>query len=142
MREESMNVSIAAPARCRVDQLSAAEKGSLWAIVLAGARPAAAALTRRLYGDERPKQYAAVSALARCFARRSSGRPADPRERTVVATLASHSRYVEAELRGAPRPHVLAQAYDRGTAAGVLLPAHWIKAGMPKPPTNPPNHPR
>jgi mannose-1-phosphate guanylyltransferase len=82
-----------------------------------------------LYGDERPKQYAAVVG-ARSLLRQTLDRVGllIPAERTVVATLASHARYVEAELRGAPRPHVLAQAYDRGTAAGVLLPAHWIKA--------------
>jgi mannose-1-phosphate guanylyltransferase len=111
-----------------------AEKGNLWAIVLAGGeglrlRP----LTRHLYGDERPKQFAAVVG-ARSLLRQTLDRVSllIPAERTVVATLASHGSFVEAELRGAPRPHVLAQAFDRGTAAGVLLPAHWIMARDPE----------
>jgi len=57
-----MNVSIAAPATLPgLINSQPREKGSLCGIVLAGGeglrlRP----LTRRLYGDERPKQYAAV----------------------------------------------------------------------------------
>ncbi|HWM78355.1 MAG TPA: sugar phosphate nucleotidyltransferase, partial [Methylomirabilota bacterium] len=108
---------------------SVSENGNLWAIVLAGGEGVRLrALTRRLYGDDRPKQYAALVG-ARSLLRQTLDRVGllIPPERTVVVTLASHARYVEAELRGAPRPHVLAQPYDRGTAAGIFLPAHWIR---------------
>ncbi len=105
------------------------DKGSLWAIVLAGGEVVRLrSVTRRLYGDDRPKQYAALIG-ARSLLRQTLDRIGAliPPERTVVVTLASHAPYVETELRGADRPHVLAQSCDRGTAAGVLLPAHWIR---------------
>lgn len=106
------------------------EEGSLWAIVLAGGQGLRLrSVTRRLYGDDRPKQYAALVG-ARSLLRQTLDRIGAliPPERTVVVTLASHAPYAEAELEGADRPHVLAQPCDRGTAAGVLLPAHWIRS--------------
>src|SRR6266436_7130805 len=126
-----MNGLICAPATSTASmESSVSEHGNLWAIVLAGGEGVRLrSLTRRLYGDDRPKQYAALVG-ARSLLRQTLDRVGllVPPERTVVVTLASHAHFVEAELRGAPRPHVLAQPYDRGTAAGVLLPAHWIKA--------------
>jgi mannose-1-phosphate guanylyltransferase len=107
--------------------------GRLWAVVLAGGegmrlRP----LTRRVCGDERPKQYAALVG-SRSLLRQTLDRVAlaIPAERTLVVTLRAHAPYIAAELAGAGGPRVLAQPEDRGTAAGVLLPAHWIHAHEP-----------
>ena len=108
--------------------------GGLWAIVLAGGEGRGLrALTRHLYDEDRPKQYAALVG-SRSLLRQTLDRVGRlvPAERTVVVTLASHARFIEAEWRGAPAPRVLAQPCDRGTAAAVLLAAHWIQAHDPR----------
>src|SRR6267143_6854903 len=119
-----MNGLICAPATSTASMESPVrENGNLWAIVLAGGGGMRLrALTRRLYGDDRPKQYAALVG-ARSLLRQTLDRVGllVPPERTVVVTLASHARYVEAELRGAPRPHVLAQPYVRFMVVGRPL---------------------
>lgn len=103
-------------------------QGQLWAVVLAGGegvrlRP----LTRLVCGDERPKQYAPLVGSGSLL-RQTLDRVAAiiPRELTVVVTRRSHAKYIAAELAGPHRPRVLVQPEDRGTAAGVLFPAHWI----------------
>jgi len=104
------------------------ERGSLWAVVLAGGegtrlRP----LVRHVCGDERPKQFSPLFG-----ARTLLGQTLDrvglqiPPERTVVVTLQAHARYVERDLGEKRHPHVLSQPENRGTAAGILLAAQWI----------------
>ena len=130
MRETAMT--------CSEPEVSASpvnpDGGHLWAIVLAGGegvrlRP----LTRELYGEPRPKQYAALTGSASLL-RQTLDRVGRlvPRERTVIVTLASHARYLAPEMSGLEGFHVLAQPSDRGTAAGVLLPVHFIHARDPE----------
>ena len=119
--------------RKRGEGIESAERGSLWAVVLAGGegirlRP----LVRHLCGDERPKQFSPLLG-----ARTLLGQTLDrvrrliPPERTVVVTLQAHARYLERELGPTPRPHVLSQPESRGTAAGILLAAQWIETRDP-----------
>lgn len=104
-------------------------RGQLWAIVPAGGEGVRLrGLTRRLYGEDRPKQYATLFG-SRSLLRQTLDRVAlaIPLERTVVVTLRSHAQYIAPELAGSPNPRVLVQPENRGTAAGVLFPAHWIQ---------------
>lgn len=109
-------------------------EGKLWAIVLAGGEGIRLrALTRQLYGEERPKQYAVLTG-SKCLLRQTLERVAllVPPHRTVVVTLSSHARFLADELPALAEVTVLAQPADRGTAAGVLLAAHWIHARDPE----------
>src|SRR5690242_8684572 len=103
---------------------SPGRESSLWAIVLAGGEGLRLrALTRYLYGDERPKQYAVLTG-SKSLLRQTLERVTRlvPPSRIVVVAQASHDRYLDAELASFPSVHVLAQPSNRGTAAGVLMP--------------------
>jgi len=110
------------------------DRGHVWAVVLAGGQGIRLReLTRHVYGDDRPKQYAVLTG-SKSLLRQTLDRVSRlvPRQRIVVVTMAGHSAYVTAELKHeAPAPQVLEQPRDRGTAAAVLLAAHWILARDP-----------
>ena len=109
-------------------------EGSLWAIVLAGGegvrlRP----LVRRVCGDERPKQYVPLLE-ARSLLQQTIDRlaPLIPPERTVLVTMRNHLAHVAHALGDLGRLRVLAQPQERGTAAAILLGAHWVLARDPR----------
>ena len=115
-----------------VDPVS--REGSLWSVVLAGGegvrlRP----LVREVSGDERPKQYVPLldsrSLLQQTVDRLTA---LTCPEHTVVVTMRSHAAYITGALHEPDYPRVLFQPADRGTAAAVLLAAHWIRARDPK----------
>jgi len=100
----------------------------MWAVVLAGGqgrrlRP----LIRRVCGAERPKQFAPLVG-SRSMLSATLDRVAlaiDPK-RTVVVAHRDHVGYFADEMAQGLLPRVLVQPADRGTAAAVLLAAHWI----------------
>ena len=100
----------------------------LWGVVLSGGEGVRLkALARRICGDERPKQYVPVFG-DRTLLRQTLDRVAlriRP-SRTAVVTLRSHSRFFVEHWAGPEPPRVLTQPTDRGTAAGILFPIHWV----------------
>jgi mannose-1-phosphate guanylyltransferase len=108
-------------------------RGALWALVLAGGegtrlRP----LVRQVCGDERPKQFVPLLE-SRSLLQQTVDRlpPLVPAERTVLVTMWSHLSYLSGALGDLRFPRVLAQPQDRGTAAAILLGAHWIRKRDP-----------
>ena len=85
-------------------------RSDLWAVVLAGGA-----------GDPQTLLRHTLDRVARLI----------PPSRTVAVTQASHADHVAGELAGHAEATVLAQPSDRGTAAGVLLAAHWIRSRAP-----------
>lgn len=106
----------------------------LWAIVLAGGQGTRLrALTRHLYGEDRPKQFA-VLAGSRSMLRQTLDRVRlqISLERTLLVSLRDQSKYLEAEFAGSPTPRMLMQPQDRGTAPAILLAAHRIHRWDPE----------
>jgi len=85
-------------------------RSDLWAVVLTGGD-----------GDAQPLLRRTLERVARLI----------PPSQTVAVTQASHAAHVAGELVGHSAITVLTQPCDRGSAAGVLLAAHWIRSRAP-----------
>ena len=113
---------------------AAKKQGEIWSMVLAGGQGTRLrALTRHLYGQERPKQFA-VLAGSRSMLRQTLDRVRlqISLERTLLVSLRDQSKYLEAEFAGSPTPRMLMQPQDRGTAPAILLAAHRIHRWDPE----------
>jgi len=100
----------------------------LWGVVLSGGEGVRLrTLARRICGEERPKQYVSVFGN-RTLLRQTLDRVAlrIRSSQTAVVTLRSHSRFFVEQWAGPEPPRVLMQPTDRGTAAGILFPIHWV----------------
>jgi len=105
-----------------------------WAIVLAGGegRPLRQ-LIREVFGDERPKQFAALvsdhSLLRQTLDRIER---VVPSERVAIVSLETHAGYVARELGAGSAVHVLLQPEDRDTGIAVFLATYWIASRDPE----------
>jgi mannose-1-phosphate guanylyltransferase len=118
------------PAQSTADRDALAQ---VWAVILAGGdgvrlRP----LVRLIHGDDRPKQYAVLvgrRSLLRCTLDRVAATVTPGH--TVVVSRWDHAEFLRTEFAGRRAPWVLLQPADRGTAAGIFLPACWVRRRSP-----------
>ena len=115
------------------DRAAGAAVKSPWGVVLAGGEGARLRpLTRRLFGEPRPKQFCPLLGR-RTLLRQTLDRVEStiPAERTLVIGVETHASFLARDLGERPRSTVLRQPVGRGTAAAVLLAAQWIEAHDP-----------
>jgi mannose-1-phosphate guanylyltransferase len=97
--------------------------GQVWSIVLGGAHGAG----RRppIHSPDAPER---ADDSQRSLLRRTLDRVrlAIAPQRTVVVTVKNQAGHLAEGLDGVPVRRVLVQPEDKGTAASILLPAHWI----------------
>jgi mannose-1-phosphate guanylyltransferase len=103
-------------------------EGKTWAIVLASGQDARGRAEAHQLDGPYNGLIGSQSLLKQTLERVST---IVPPERTVVVTQAEQDRYLSVDLERCPPVHVLQQPADRGTAAGILLPAHWVGARDP-----------
>lgn len=105
----------------------------LWAVVLAaGEGTRLAPMTRRLYGEPLPKQFATLigdrSLLQETVERLSALVPA---ARIVVVVPGGYELLARLQLARWPGLHVVSQPANRGTGPGILLPLAHVLASDP-----------
>jgi mannose-1-phosphate guanylyltransferase len=109
-------------------------RGEVWAIVLAaGEGTRLAAVTRRLYGRDLPKQFAALTG-PRTLLQMTMDRIASlvPPGRTVVVVGEAHAELARAQLCDCPGVEIVAQPRNLGTGVGTLLPLVHVLARDPE----------
>jgi mannose-1-phosphate guanylyltransferase len=110
-----------------------ARGSELWAIVLAaGEGTRLAQVTKRLYGWDIPKQFAALNGdetlLQQTMNRLA---PLVPPHRTVVVVAANRRELADMQLARYEGVQIVSQPANLGTGPGILLPMSLIKAQAP-----------
>jgi mannose-1-phosphate guanylyltransferase len=103
--------------------VSGSETGHLWAVLLAGGDGIRMqALTRRISGDSRPKQFCPIVGRKTLFEQtRARIDPLFARNRQVFVLSRDHERYYRQELTEAAESLYLVQPMNRGSGAAMIL---------------------
>src|SRR4029453_17857499 len=104
-----------------------------WGVILAGGDgKRLLPLTRKLTGEERPKQFCALSGpdtlLKETWQRVSH---VVPPSHMLLGLTRTHERFYGDHLRGIPTCNVLVQPYNRGTAPAIVSSVTRLQAVAP-----------
>ena len=99
-----------------------AQDSHRWGVILAGGDgKRLLPFTRRISGDDRPKQFCALTGGETLLdqTRRRVGRMIIG-EQTVLVMTQKHERYYAGQVAGVPAPCLLVQPHNHGTAAAIV----------------------
>jgi mannose-1-phosphate guanylyltransferase len=109
------------------------DRSGRWGVILAGGDgKRLLPLTRKLTGEDRPKQFCALSGtdtLLKETWRRVSH--AVPQPNILLVLTRTHERFYVDQIRGIPTSNLLVQPYNRGTAPAILYSLTRLKAVAP-----------
>ena len=96
--------------------------GGNWAMVLAGGEGVRLLpLTRRLFGDDRPKQFCPImGGQTLMSSTRARLARVIPLHQTMFVVVEAHQRYYEPELADVQSSRVVVQPCNRGTSAAIV----------------------
>ncbi len=104
-----------------------------WGLIMAGGDgKRLLPLTRKLTGEDRPKQFCALSGtdtlLKETWQRVSQ---ATPQSNILLVLTRTHERFNLDQVRGIPTGNLLVQPYNRGTALAIVYSLTRLKAVAP-----------
>jgi mannose-1-phosphate guanylyltransferase len=94
---------------------------SRWGVILAGGEgKRLLSLTRKITGDDRPKQFCALTGVETLLeqTRRRVSQVVAERHALLILTK-THERFYKDQLRGVPARNLLVQPFNRGTAPAI-----------------------